>query len=176
MANALSALRLVLVPPFAWAVLRGSGAASWIAALLFVVSIGSDLLDGRVARRRGTTSELGRALDHGSDFAFVTAGLAAAAARDLLSWLLPVLVVVAFVQYAIDSYLLHAERELRMSSLGRWNGILYFVPLGGVILVDLGADWPADLIEPVSWALVVSTLGSIADRLLELGRRRTAPD
>ena len=63
-----------------------------------------------------------------------------------------------------------------MSSLGRWNGILYFVPLGGVILVDLGADWPADLIEPVSWALVVSTLGSIADRLLELGRRRTAPD
>ncbi|MEE9279583.1 MAG: CDP-alcohol phosphatidyltransferase family protein [Myxococcota bacterium] len=176
MANALSLLRLTLVPPLAWAILGGGTAAARVAALLFVVAIASDLLDGRIARRRGTTSALGRALDHGSDFAFVASGLAAAAVRGVVPWLLPGLVALAFAQYAVDSYLLQRTRRLRMSALGRWNGILYFVPLGGVILVDLGADVLAVLIAPVSWALVVSTLASMADRLLELGRRRTAPD
>ena len=174
MANALSAFRLLLVLPFAWTVLQVSAQA---AALFFMLAIASDLLDGRIARRRGTAGPVGRALDHGADFAFVTAGLAAAAARDLLSWLLPVLVALAFAQYAIDSYLLHRERQLRMSALGRWNGVLYFVPVGGVILADLGLAWLAPLMPAVAWLLVASTLASIADRLFELGRRRpTAPD
>ncbi len=173
MANALSAFRLVLVLPFAWTVLEASAP---LAALFFVLAIASDLLDGRIARRRRTVGALGRALDHGADFAFVTAGLVAAAARGLLSWLLPTLVALAFAQYAIDSYMLHRERQLRMSALGRWNGVLYFVPVGGVILADLGLAWPAPLIAPVAWILVASTLVSIADRLFELGRRRAARD
>ncbi len=173
MANALSVFRLVLVLPFAWIVLEASAP---LATLVFVLAIASDLLDGRIARRRGTAGSFGRALDHGADFAFVTAGLAAAAARGLLSWLLPLLVALAFAQYAVDSYLLHRERQLRMSALGRWNGVLYFVPVGGVILADLGLAWPAPLIAPVAWILVASTLVSIADRLFELGRRRAARD
>ena len=173
MANALSAFRFVLVLPFAWTVLGGSAR---LAALFFVLAIASDLLDGRIARRRGTAGAFGRALDHGADFAFVAVGLAAAAARGLLSWLLPLLVVLAFAQYAVDSYPLHRERQLRMSALGRWNGVLYFVPVGGVILVDLGLAWPTPLIAPIAWLLVASTLASIADRLFELGRRRAAPD
>ena len=173
MANALSAFRLVLVLPFAWTVL---GASAPVAALLFVLAIASDLLDGRIARRRGTAGAFGRALDHGADFAFVTAGLAAAAARGLLSWLLPSLVALAFTQYAIDSFLLQRDRQLRMRELGRWNGVLYFVPVGGVILADLGLTWTAPLLAPLAWILVASTLASIADRLFELGRRRGAPD
>ena len=88
--------------------------------------------------------------------------------------LLPLLVVVAFAQYVIDSYWLHQERELRMSSLGRWNGILYFAPLVGEVLVrtgilaalGLGALGP--LVLWIAWALVASTLVSIGDRALAL--------
>ena len=170
MANALSALRLVLVVPLVWLILLGGVREAAVAAALYVLAIVSDLLDGRIARRRGTASAFGRALDHGSDFAFVCAGLFAAAAVGLVPWLLPVAIAVAFAQYAIDSYLLHRERELRMSALGRWNGILYFVPLGGALLVQLGAAFLAPVLRAIAWLLVVSTALSIADRALALAR------
>ncbi len=57
------------------------------------------------------------------------AGLAGAAMTGAVTPLLPVLVPIAFGQYVVDSYVWHRQRQLRASFLGRWNGILYFVPL-----------------------------------------------
>jgi CDP-diacylglycerol--glycerol-3-phosphate 3-phosphatidyltransferase len=171
-ANLLSLSRLLLVAPFAWLVAPGD--SPWLAATLFCVAIATDLIDGPLARARGTASGVGRALDHTSDFAFVCAGLFAAAARGAVPWLLPVLVAAAFAQYVVDSYWLHRAGELRMSGLGRWNGVLYFVPLGGVLLVDAGVTGLADATRWVAWALCASTLISIADRAVSL-RRVTGP-
>ena len=98
----------------------------------------------------------------------MSAGLAGAAARGSVPWLLPSLVVVAFAQYAIDSYWLHRKGELRMSALGRWNGVLYFVPLAIDVAVRLGIALPALALCAVAWILIASTLASIADRALAL--------
>lgn len=166
MANLLSLLRLLLAVPLAALVAEGGWVFGALAATLFCVAIASDIADGRLARARGSESALGRVLDHGADFLFVNAGLAAAATTGALTWLLPVLVTVAFAQYVVDSYWLHRARELRMSALGRWNGILYFFPLGGVILVELGLGVLAEPTRWVAWLLVATTLGSIADRAL----------
>ncbi len=164
MANLLSLSRLLFVVPFALLVARGGAENAVWAAALFALAIATDLADGPLARARGTASPLGRALDHGADFLFVCSGLFAAATRGALPWLLPVLVAIAFAQYVIDSYWLHRARELRMSALGRWNGILYFVPLGGAILVELGLGFVAAPTVWVAWALIATTLASILDR------------
>ena len=173
MANLLSLLRLLLAVPFALLVARGD--SPWLAAALFCVAIASDLADGPIARARGTASGVGRALDHFADFAFVDLGLLAAAGNGALPWLLPVLVAAAFAQYVVDSYWLHRAGQLRMSALGRWNGILYFVPLGGALLVALGLDFLAAPTRWVAWALALATLVSIADRALSLRRPASAP-
>jgi CDP-diacylglycerol--glycerol-3-phosphate 3-phosphatidyltransferase len=170
MANALSLLRLLLVAPFAWLVARGDSQSALWAATLFCVAIATDLADGPLARARGTASGVGRALDHAADFAFVDAGLFASAAHGAVPWLLPALVAVAFAQYVVDSYWLQRAGELRMSQLGRWNGVLYFVPLGGALLVALGASALAAPNHWVAWALVASTAFSIGDRALSLRR------
>ena len=177
MANLLSLLRLLLAVPLAALVAHDSALGAMLAATLFCVAIATDIADGRLARARGTESALGRVLDHGADFLFVNGGLAAAAATGALPWLLPALVTFAFVQYVVDSYWLHRARELRMSALGRWNGILYFVPLGGAILVELGIGFLAEPTRWVAWVLVASTLASIADRALAARRppRQEAP-
>ena len=94
-----------------------------------------------IARRRGTASAAGGLFDHATDCLFVAAGLAGGAARGAFPWVLPALVVAAFAQYVADSYWLHRGRSLRGSRLGRWNGILYFAPLVGDILVRLGWTW-----------------------------------
>jgi len=178
-AHALTAARLLLAAPFALWMWRGDTASAWLAAAAIVVAIATDLADGVVARKLGTASAAGRAFDHASDFLFVTGGLLGGALRGAFPLLLPALVAVAFAQYVIDSYLLRRERQLVMSNLGRWNGVLYFVPVCGDVLVRtgvldmIGLGVLTPLVGWIAWALVFSTVASIADRLLALSR--TAP-
>jgi len=167
-ANAVTGLRLVMAPACAWAI--GTD-ASGVALTLFCLAVVSDFADGPLARRRGEASPLGGLLDHATDATFVTLGLAALSARGDVPWLLPCLVALAFVQYTLDSRALRG-RNLRASALGRWNGIAYFVLLGIPVVRDgLALPWPGDgLIRLLAWALVVSTLLSIANRLNALLR------
>jgi len=164
LANAITALRLPLAPLCAFAILEGGSVAAFF---YFWAAVGSDLIDGRVARRRGEVTRLGGVLDHTSDAFFVAAGLAAQAALGIVPWPLAPLVVLAFVQYAADSRVL-AGRILRTSQLGRLNGIAYYVLLGVPIVREAaGWGWPGDaLVSGLGWLLVVSTLVSMGDRAL----------
>jgi hypothetical protein len=80
-------------------------------------------------------------------------------------WLAP-LIAIAFAQYALDSQPTRS-RGLRASALGRCNGIGYYVIVAVPVVRDaLGLAWPgAGLVRALGWALVASTLLSIADRL-----------
>ena len=168
MANALTALRLLAVAPAAWAFAHAGTVPAWQLAVLVIVAIASDLLDGRVARRLGTASPGGMLFDHSTDCLFVTSGLAGAATAGLLPVALPILVPIAFSQYVLDSYFLHRQRQLRMSSLGRWNGIFYFAPLVMIAIAALGLPLLSELarvlVYPCGALLAVSTVASIIDR------------
>jgi phosphatidylglycerophosphate synthase len=171
-ADLLSASRLALAIPFAWSLLDPE--RPLLAAGLLAVAIVTDFADGWVARRTGTESPRGRLLDHGSDFVFVEAGLAALAVRGAVPWLLPPLVAVAFAQYVVDSLVVERREQLRPNPLGRWNGVLYFVlPVVEIAsrLTDLLA-WLAPAVPLFAWALCASTLASIGSRLLAVRRAR----
>jgi CDP-diacylglycerol--glycerol-3-phosphate 3-phosphatidyltransferase len=175
MAHALTAVRLLLILPFALLMTRDDPRAAALAAGVLAVAIATDVLDGVIARRRGTASAAGGLFDHTTDCLFVTAGLAAIADRGAVPWLLPALVVTAFAQYVADSYWLHRGQSLRTSRLGRWNGILYFVPLVVDVLVRLGGSALRPVLALLAWALVASTLVSMGERLWAVrGLRRTA--
>jgi len=177
MAHALTTARLLLIIPFAFLMAQTDPYHAGLAALVLAVAIATDVLDGMIARRRGTASAAGRAFDHTTDCLFVTGGLAAGAARGAIPWVLPGLVAAAFAQYVADSYWLHRGRSLRTSRLGRWNGILYFAPLGGDILIRLGVSGLQPILSLLVWALVVSTLISMGERLWAVAAlRRRAPD
>ncbi|MEQ1911182.1 MAG: CDP-alcohol phosphatidyltransferase family protein, partial [Vicinamibacterales bacterium] len=125
-------------------------------------------IDGIVARRTGTASPRGMLFDHTTDCLFVTSGLAGASVAGLVPTVLPVLIVVAFSQYVLDSYYLHRQRQLRMSYLGRWNGILYFAPLVMIAIAALHLPGLSEtarvLVRPFAVLLAVSTVASIIDR------------
>jgi cardiolipin synthase len=175
MAKALTAARLVLAAPFALLVLRDDPRSALLAAVVLAVAIATDVLDGMAARRYGTGSSAADLFDHATDCAFVTSGLAAAAARGAVPWILPVLVAVAFVQYVVDSYWAHRAGRLRTSSLGRWNGVLYFMPLAGHVIATAGAALLGPAVTVLAWALVATTVLSMADRLWAVMRAgRTA--
>lgn len=105
MAHLLTGLRLLAVAPAAWAFSRPDRSSAWLLVVLVAIAIATDLLDGVVARRSGAASARGMLFDHTTDFLFVTGGLAGASVAGLVPTLLPVLIVVAFSQYVLDSYL-----------------------------------------------------------------------
>lgn len=173
-ANGLTSFRLVLVPACAAALV---GELQLQAFIYFWLAVATDLADGLVARRRGEESALGALLDHSTDAIFVSAGLAALALRGEVPVLLPPLVLLAFVQYALDSKAL-AGRPLRTSMIGRYNGLAYYVLLGTPIVRDaLDLGWPgAGLVALLGWVLVASTLVSMTDRAVGWWISRRAPD
>ena len=166
MVNALTAVRLLLVIPFAFFMASGDLRHAVFALLAMVVALATDFLDGPIARRTGTVSAFGRTFDHTSDFLFVTCGLFAGALRGAFPWILPILITAAFAQYVIDSYWVHGQSSLRPSQLGRYNGILYFVPLCMDILTRMGMHFLHPLLTLLVWMLVLSTLVSMGQRLM----------
>ena len=118
MANALTALRLLLVAPFAFLMTKGDVRSAAFALLVWAVALITDFLDGPIARRRGTVTAWSGTFDHTTDYLFVTSGLFAGALRRVFPWILPILIVAAFLQYVIDSYWIHRQRKLRGSKLG----------------------------------------------------------
>jgi|SRR5918996_1374454 phosphatidylglycerophosphate synthase len=176
MANALTAARVLLTVPFALLMVRDDRASAVLAGLVLAAGIATDVLDGLVARRRAIASPIGTLFDHAADCLFVATGLAAGAARGVFPWVLPVLVVAAFGQYLVDSYWVHRQRALRASPLGRWNGILYFAPLGGDVLARAGAGTIRPVVTALAWILVLTTVLSMGERVWAVRRAsRRAP-
>jgi CDP-diacylglycerol--glycerol-3-phosphate 3-phosphatidyltransferase len=165
MANALTTLRLLLVAPFIVFMARGDRRSAAIALVIWTVALATDIFDGPIARRRGTVSAMSRTFDHTSDFLFVTGGITAGAWRGAIPWVLPALVTAAFVQYAIDSYWIQPKSGLRGSKLGRYNGMLYFVPPCVDALIRLGALFLRPVLTALVWLLVFSTIVSMIQRL-----------
>jgi cardiolipin synthase len=89
--NLLSVLRLASVPVFVWLFVSGEEDA---AVILFAVGAASDFLDGYLARRTSSVTELGKVLDPLADRVVIVALAAALVAEGTLSWWLAVAIVV----------------------------------------------------------------------------------
>ena len=171
MAHVLTLTRLLLVAPVAVAFARPELLDPRVVFVLLCVAVATDFWDGRVARMTETASAWGQLFDHGTDFVFVTAALAGAAMAGLVTPILPVLIAIAFCQYVMDSYLLHREKQLQMRSIGRWNGIFYFVPLLVISVSRLGLSRNTVALLMLAagslcYALVASTVVSVVDRAI----------
>lgn len=170
LAHSLTALRLLLVLPTALAFAAPQTFPVWAPLAFMLTAIATDLADGKVARARGTASAAGQLFDHTTDCLFVSGALAGAAYAGMITpWLFP-LVLIAFAQYVLDSRFRHRQKRLRMSSIGRWNGIFYFLPpllLASAALVSGAIKEALQQIAYWSaWVLLLSTLASIIDRML----------
>ena len=85
-ANALTVLRLLLVPVFV--VLLLAGGTGWrVAALaVFLIASVTDLLDGRIARQRGLITDFGKIADPIADKALTGSALVTLSALGELAW------------------------------------------------------------------------------------------
>lgn len=167
-ANLLTAIRVLVLVPTAYAILH----QVWLlASILFTIAVITDIFDGKLARHFNQVSPIGGLFDHSTDAIFVSLSCWALAGIGALNSILWVLIALAFIQYMLDSKAL-AGLALRMSRLGKINGVAYYVLVGvlvGAYLLDwqwlqLGAYY-------AGWVLVLTTALSMLDRAVTLLRQ-----
>ena len=142
-ANALTILRLVLVPVFLLALFHDDGhddlwrVLAWVA---FAVASVTDRVDGEIARKRGLVTDFGKIADPIADKALIGAALIGLSLLDDLSWWVTVVVLVREVGvtllrfFVIRHGVMAASRGGKVKTLLQAVGIgLLVLPLGGVL-------------------------------------------
>jgi len=164
-ANALTVLRLLLVPVFAVLLFHDDGQETvwriW-ACVVFVLASVTDRLDGELARKRGLVTEFGKLADPIADKALVGTALVGLSALGELPWWVTVVILIREVGvtllrfWVIRHGVMPASRGGKVKTLLQGVAIgLYVLPLSGwlheVAVVVMGAAVVMALITGVDY-------------------------
>ena len=92
--NALTVLRLVLVPVFIVLALQSGEPLRWWALIIFMVAAATDQLDGHIARSHNLVTDFGRIADPIADKALTLSAFAVLSLADILPWWVTILIAV----------------------------------------------------------------------------------
>jgi CDP-diacylglycerol--glycerol-3-phosphate 3-phosphatidyltransferase len=141
--NALTILRLALIPLFVIVFLRADDGSSWAAGWIFLVAGATDQLDGFLARRWRVESRFGKLADPLADRLMLDAAAILLWLDDKLPWYATAIVVLRDV-LLVGGYRLLMPRgvELNVSTLGKAATWLLYLSLGILLVVGQNTEWP----------------------------------
>ncbi len=148
--NALTLLRIVLVPFFIWAFLADAGDFGWqrwLAVVLFVVAIYTDKLDGDIARARGLVTSFGKIADPIADKLLIGSALIMLSAVGELWWWVTIVMLVREIGITLLRFVVIRYGVMAASKGGKLKTVLQTV----AIFVYLLPVTPA-----VGWLSVVA--------------------
>jgi CDP-diacylglycerol--glycerol-3-phosphate 3-phosphatidyltransferase len=172
-ANALTVLRLLLVPLFGWLLLRQSGTDEWsrIAAfVVFAVAMVTDKVDGDLARSRGWITDFGKIADPIADKALMGTALVGLSLLDQLWWWVTVVILIREVGVTVLRFVVIRYGVIPASRGGKTKTALQAIAISLYVL-----PLPADLdpIRVVTMALAVAvTLATGLDYVFTAVRLR----
>lgn len=173
--NALTVLRLLLVPVFAWLLLRegGDDATSRVwAAIVFVLASATDFVDGELARRQGLVTTFGKVVDPIADKALTGTALVGLSYLGDLPWWVTIVILVREIGvtllrfWVIRHGVIPASRGGKAKTAAQMVAIfMYLLPLTG---------WLVTAREIVMGVAVLLTLATGIDYIARAMRLRAA--
>ncbi len=144
--NALTIVRLGLVPVFVALMVRAGHGPSWPAGILFGVAGVTDQLDGFLARRWHVESRFGKVADPLADRLMIDAAVILLVVYDRLPWA-SLAVVVARDALLVGGYRVLAPRgvELEVNILGKTATWILYAAIAFRIVTHRSTEWPLDL-------------------------------
>jgi CDP-diacylglycerol---glycerol-3-phosphate 3-phosphatidyltransferase len=161
-ANMLTVLRLALVPVVVACLLAGGPGWRVAAFAAFCVASVTDLLDGRIARRRGLITDFGKIADPIADKALTGAALVTLSALGELPWWVAVVILVREISvtvlrlWVIRRGVIAASRGGKLKTLLQVVAIALYVlqgPLPVVREVVMAAAVAVTLVTGVDYAV-----------------------
>ena len=144
--NALTLSRLVAIPPLMVLLLVRFPGHDQLAAALFIVLSLTDTLDGQIARRSGTVSDLGKFLDPLADKLFVLSVLIVLVQEGLVAaWVVVIIFSRELIITILRSVAAAQGRVIPAAPLGKTKTVMQ---MGAVTLLILQRPYP--IVVPVA--------------------------
>jgi CDP-diacylglycerol--glycerol-3-phosphate 3-phosphatidyltransferase len=140
--NALTLVRLALIPVFVALVLSSDQGHSWPAAILFGVAAITDQIDGFLARRWRVESQFGKVADPLADRLMIDAAVILLWHAGRLPWV--ALAIPARDLALLAGYKVAVKRgyELEVNFAGKVATWLLYAALAFAMVTHKGDDWP----------------------------------
>ncbi|QKJ19806.1 CDP-diacylglycerol--glycerol-3-phosphate 3-phosphatidyltransferase [Microbacterium hominis] len=135
--NAITIVRILCAPVFLWMLLADGGADGplrWWAAVLFIVAIATDGVDGYLARRYEIVTDLGKLLDPIADkvltgFAFVGLSILLE-----LPWWVTIVILVREIGITVYRFMVVSDHVLAAAWMGKLKTVAQGVALSLALL------------------------------------------
>ena len=167
--NALTLIRILLVPVLVVALTVETPGGSTIAAIVFAIAALTDGLDGYIARTRQSVTTFGKVMDPVADKLMIAAALIPLVSLDRLEpW---VAMVIIAREFAVSGLRIAAGQQgvvIPASSLGRVKTVVQVV---AVLALIAAPQHEAVWVQALVYAMVVATVVSGADYFLGFRRR-----
>ncbi|MFP7760089.1 CDP-diacylglycerol--glycerol-3-phosphate 3-phosphatidyltransferase [Marisediminicola sp. LYQ134] len=145
-ANIITVVRIFMAPAFVWLLLADAGemgAARWIAAVVFVVAILTDSLDGFLARRQNLVTDLGKILDPIADKVLIGGALVALSILDEVFWWVTIVILVREFGITVFRFVVLRSRVIPASAGGKLKTVLQSVSLSAFLfpIASVVGEW-----------------------------------
>ena len=186
--NLLTGLRLLLVPVFAWLLLRDGGTdpvSRYAATVVFVIASITDLLDGAIARRRNLVTTFGKVADPIADKALTGAALIGLSYLGELPWWVTVVILGREIGVTVLRFVVIRHGVIPASPGGKLKTVLqmvaltlYLLPLDGVVGTVrwwvMAAALVVTVLTAVDYALRAARMRATSERTaMKRARRAT---
>jgi CDP-diacylglycerol--glycerol-3-phosphate 3-phosphatidyltransferase len=166
--NIITIVRILCAPVFIWLLLADGGADGplrWWAAVLFIVAIATDGIDGYIARRYEIVTDLGKLLDPIADkiltgFAFIGLSILAE-----LPWWITIVVLVREVGITVHRLVVASTHVVAAAWMGKLKTVAQAVALSLALLplASVVGDWVVWANIVTMWIAVILTIASGVD-------------
>jgi CDP-diacylglycerol--glycerol-3-phosphate 3-phosphatidyltransferase len=158
--NAITVVRILCAPVFLWMLLADAGADGplrWWAAVLFIVAIATDGIDGYLARRHDIVTDLGKLLDPIADKAVTGVAFVGLSILGELPWWITVVVLVREVGITVYRLVVVSDHVLAAAWMGKLKTVAQAVALA-LALAPLAALIDSPVWDGAIWWLNVITM------------------
>ncbi len=160
--NALTSLRILMVPFFAWALLADGGESTgwrWTAFALFALAAVTDKIDGDLARKHNSETNFGKIADPIADKALTgMAFVGLSIVGELWWWVTIVVLVREWGITAMRLWLVRRGVVLPASQGGKIKTFVQTFALGVLVMPLLHLDGPWETVGLVVWWVAMAGL------------------
>ncbi|WP_434811782.1 CDP-diacylglycerol--glycerol-3-phosphate 3-phosphatidyltransferase [Microbacterium sp. bgisy189] len=144
--NTITIVRILCAPVFVWMLLADAGADGalrWWAAMLFIVAIATDGIDGYLARRYEIVTDLGKLLDPIADKALTGCAFVCLSILGELPWWITIVVLVREIGITVHRLAVASDHVVAAAWMGKLKTLAQAVALSLALLPlwTVVGDW-----------------------------------
>lgn len=142
--NTITIVRIFFAPVFMWLLLEAgddqTSALRWWGAIIFIVGLGTDGIDGWIARKFDVVSEFGKLMDPIADKVLTLGALVTLSILNELPWWVTILIAIREIGITVYRFAMLKDHVIAASMAGKLKTVMQFIAISCALL-PLATVW-----------------------------------